>query len=117
MEDILKQKPLAAAVSAAASPLPVSPEEQAQRDAIVAELERLIVVARDGRFLAMIVSEEVENTFPAKATTGLWGDGNILRLSAAQVVTMYSQRDAKREEETSILLPNPSPLIVPGVQS
>jgi hypothetical protein len=116
MDDVLKQKPLAAAIGAAASPLPVSPEEQSQRDAVVAELERLIGVARSGRFLAMIVSEEVENTFPAKATTGLWGDGDMLRLSAAQVVTMYAEREKVREEST-ILLPDPSPLIVPGVQS
>jgi hypothetical protein len=114
--DSLKQNPLAAAVSAEVSPLPVSPEEQKHRDAIVAELERLIEVARRGDFAAMIVTEVEPGTFPAKLKTGLWGESETIAESAAEVVGLYIERDrAVVAGKSDIFVPEQQPVQVANV--
>lgn len=117
MENPIKQTPLAAAVGNGVSqPLPVSLEEAAQRKAVADELRRLITLTEQGMFVSMIVTEETD-TFPRQMKTGLWGDSETIRASAAQVLLMYEQRDRQLAHEPSpILMPEQQELIVPGVQ-
>jgi hypothetical protein len=110
------RNPLAAAVHGGLTPDEPDAEEIARREKLKSALLGIIDLIDRGLFASAIVTTILPDKWPPQYATQMFGEVDIVKMSAAQIVEFYVNKGKKEaQQKPEVYMPPEPELILPGV--